>query len=193
MSHHNHPAMLSSREVANFRAFIASNPHLIGRRSPRGAFDAMPPDLDLTRGLPPSAFQSGGSFDMEEVESAPQLRAQKWDPMPFLRYLAKKLSKEDWTDLHRLFRGEEEHAEDDLPDLSKLPTNGIERAMAADAAFADATLAEAQRLAPGFGHIKIDGAPMATVHRGVAYDSGDIAKAAEIAPGFERIKIGAPF
>jgi hypothetical protein len=181
--------MLSSREVRNFRAFVLANPHLIDRRSPQGAYDAMPPDLDLSRGLPSGAFQGGDVFDMEDVEaSAPQPQKDFWAR---LKLLADKLSREDWADIHDILTGGQRPVGDDIPDLRELPKNAIERERKLAADCSIDTLAEAARLGPGFERIKIDGAGMGTRYHGSSYHAGNVAEAAAIAPDFARIKCGA--
>jgi hypothetical protein len=155
--------MWSAHALRNFERYLAVTPkRLWGRPPARGAYDARGGAADHGYGrLLSSDFERGGAYD-----AAPPAQG---DPIAFLKFIASKLSAEDWSELReRLCAGEEdegdEAGEDGTPEyVNGLPKNGLE--VAQDAALA----------AVGAGRIMdLNGRPVVTNSKTVVRELGDL-------------------
>jgi hypothetical protein len=162
--------MWTARELSNFSRYLETTPrHLWGKPPVLGAFDSARGARDHTthRRLERRDFGVGGAFD-----AAPPTQG---DPIAFLKFIASKLSAEDWAALQeRLCAGEEdEGAEDDQPEFKKnrLPKTALEIA------------GEDMALATGVGRIKgAGGTPVLTSTRAVVRELGDLAGRIVVGP-----------
>jgi hypothetical protein len=153
--------MISEYALSNWDRYLQVTPKApLGRLPVAGAYDAKTGDHGFSRRVYVSDFERGGRLDYRgrAFDAAPTLQN---GPIEFLRFIASKLSPEDWSELQtRLCSGEDgeedEGAEDDQPEFKKnrLPKTALEIA------------GEDMALATGVGRIKgAGGTPVLTSAR----------------------------
>ena len=120
--------MLSNRALRNFATYLKVTPkHLLGRRPPQGAYDARGGARAHGFGgrLMAFDFEPGGRLDF--VGKARDASGGAHEAM---RFIAKRLSPEDWADFQKVLCGEQDDdkASDDFPGRrqSGLPLNRLD-------------------------------------------------------------------